>query len=155
MATLERAIEIATKAHKGQTDKSGAPYIMHLIRVMQRGDNETEKICGILHDLVEDTEWTFDDLVREGFSSAIIDVLKLVTKTSDDEEYTHFTKRIMTNRTAIAVKLNDLSDNMDIKRLKELTEKDLKRLNKYIKAYHTLSEAKWSAHSKDVLLNAE
>lgn len=140
MSTLERAIAIATKAHSGQTDKNGAPYIMHLIRVMERGQNETEKICGMLHDVVEDTNWTFEDLEKEGFSSEIIEVLRLVTKESEDEDYTHFIERIMNNKIAIAVKLNDLRDNMDITRFNELSSKDLNRLNKYLKAYRTLSE---------------
>jgi (p)ppGpp synthase/HD superfamily hydrolase len=140
MSTIEKAIEIATQAHKGQKDKSGAPYILHLIRVMEKGKNETERICGILHDLVEDTSWTFEKLENEGFSLEIIEVLKLVTKESEDEEYSHFMQRVIKNKTAISVKLNDLRDNMDITRLKELTNNDLERLNKYLKAYRLLLE---------------
>jgi len=140
MATLERAIEIAVQAHIGQRDKIGAPYVMHLIRVMQRGKNETEQICGILHDLVEDTDWTFERLEAEGFSKKVIDVLKLVTKESEDEDYEHFIDRIIKNDTAVSVKLNDLRDNMEITRLKQLSDADLKRLNKYLKAYWKLME---------------
>jgi (p)ppGpp synthase/HD superfamily hydrolase len=140
MSTIEKAIEIATQAHKGQKDKSGAPYILHLIRVMEKGKNETERICGILHDLVEDTSWTFEELENEGFSLEIIEVLKLVTKEFEDEEYSHFMQRVIKNKTAISVKLNDLRDNMDITRLKELTNNDLERLNKYLKAYRLLLE---------------
>lgn len=140
MSTIEKAIEIAINAHKDQKDKSGAPYILHLIRVMEKGKNETEKVCGILHDLVEDTNWTFEELEKEGFSKEIIEVLKLITKESDNEDYSNFIQRVMTNKTAISVKLNDLRDNMDITRLKELTNNDLKRLNKYLKAYRLLIE---------------
>jgi len=140
MSTIEKAIEIAINAHEDQKDKSGAPYILHLIRVMEKGKNETEKVCGILHDLVEDTNWTFEELEKEGFSKEIIEVLKLITKESDNEDYSNFIQRIMTNKTAISVKLNDLRDNMDITRLKELTNNDLKRLNKYLKAYRLLIE---------------
>jgi (p)ppGpp synthase/HD superfamily hydrolase len=104
------------------------------------GKNETEKVCGILHDLVEDTNWTFEELEKEGFSKEIIEVLKLITKESDNEDYSNFIQRVMTNKTAISVKLNDLRDNMDITRLKELTNNDLKRLNKYLKAYRLLIE---------------
>ena len=138
MSTLERAIEIATIAHKDQKDKSGAPYIQHITRVMERGKNEAEKICGILHDIVEDTEWTFEQLDDEGFSKEVIEALKLVTKESDDEDYDHFIRRLSQNKLAIAIKLNDLRDNMDITRLNELTNKDKNRLNKYLKAYKTL-----------------
>lgn len=142
MSTLEKAIEIAIKAHKGQIDKNGAPYILHLIRVMQNGKNEIEKICGVLHDLVEDTNWTFKELEKEGFSKEIIEVLKLVTKESDNEDYDNFIQRVMKNKTAISVKLNDLRDNMDITRINKLTNSDLKRLNKYLKAYRLLMEQK-------------
>ena len=138
MSTLQKAIEIAQVAHKGQTDKSGAPYIMHVIRVMNSGKTEIEKICGVLHDLVEDTPWTFEMLQHEGFSEEIINVLKCVTKESEQEDYDHFIDRIIQNKTAIAVKLNDLRDNMDITRLPQITEQDRKRLNKYIRAYKKL-----------------
>jgi (p)ppGpp synthase/HD superfamily hydrolase len=140
MSTLERAIEIAVAAHKGQKDKSGAPYILHPLRVMEMGASETEKICGILHDLVEDTAWTFEDLEKEGFSDEIIGVLQLLTKESDTEDYVQFIQRVMTHKTAVAVKLNDLRDNMDITRLNELKGNDLQRLNKYLNAYHRLRE---------------
>lgn len=138
MSSLQKAIEIAITAHQKQTDKSGAPYILHVIRVMNSGKTEVEKICGVLHDIVEDTPWTFEMLQQEGFSEEIINVLKCVTKESDQEDYDHFIDRILTNKTAIAVKLNDLRDNMDITRLPQITEQDRKRLNKYLKAYRRL-----------------
>jgi len=119
MSTLEKAIEIAIKAHRGQTDKSGAPYILHPLRVMERGNTDIEKICGILHDVIE--------------------VLKLVTKESENEDYNHFIERIIINTTAIKVKINDLKDNLDITRFETLNENDLKRLNKYLAAYKTLT----------------
>ncbi len=137
MSTLTRAIEIAVKAHKGQTDKVGQPYYRHIFRVMERGLTENEKICGILHDLIEDTDWTIEDLEKEGFSLEVIDALRLVTKESEDEDYDHFIDRIMANPLAIRVKLNDLQDNLDVRRMEQLSEKDLKRLNKYLRAYHT------------------
>ncbi len=135
---LERAIEIAVAAHKGQKDKAGKPYILHPIRVMERGNSEIEKICGVLHDVVEDSEWTFEELEREGFGEEIIEVLKCVTKLSADEDYDKFIERVKKNKTAINVKLNDLKDNMDITRMNILTEKDVKRLDKYLKAYNEL-----------------
>ncbi len=137
---LSKALEIAFEAHKNQKDKVGSPYLMHLIRVMQRGSNETEKICGLLHDLVEDTDWTFEKLIKEGFSSDIIDVLKCLTKLSEKEDYEHFINRVKTNKTAVNIKLNDLQDNMDIRRLLAITEGDKKRLNKYLKAFHDLND---------------
>jgi (p)ppGpp synthase/HD superfamily hydrolase len=138
MATLERAIAIAVEAHKDQKDKYGAPYIGHVLRVMVAGRTEAEKIVGALHDVVEDTDWTFDDLRREGFSGDIIAAVECLTKRSDDEDYDAFTGRVKANPLAIRVKLNDLADNMDIRRMPEVQERDVARLNKYLKAYREL-----------------
>ena len=138
MSTLERAIEIATEAHRGQLDKAGNDYITHPLRVMAAGKSDEEKIVGVLHDVVEDTEWTFEMLAAEGFSSEIIDALRCVTKLSDSEPYDKFIARVKSNPLAVAVKLNDLTDNMDIRRLPYLSDKDVKRLKKYLKAYKQL-----------------
>lgn len=140
MSTLARAIEIAVSAHKGQKDKSGEEYILHPLRVMERGNTEIEKICGVLHDVVEDSDWTFEALENEGFSVEVIAVLRCITKKSEEENYDNFINRISQNQTAIQVKINDLLDNMNITRLKRLNEWDLKRLNKYLKAYWTLKK---------------
>ena len=134
---LVKAIQIAVSAHKEQVDKSGQPYILHLIRVMDAGETDQEKICGVLHDLVEDTDWTFEKLEKEGFSEEIISALKCVTK-QENEAYNVFISRIKENPLAIKVKLNDLRDNMDITRLVHITKKDRERLNKYLKAYQEL-----------------
>lgn len=134
---LEKAVSIATQAHAGQTDKSGKPYILHILRVMMKGKDENEMICGVLHDLVEDTDWTFEQLAEEGFPQHIIQALELVTK-KDNEDYSDFIERISHNDLAIAVKLNDLEDNMDVSRLNKVTEKDAERLSKYINAHRYL-----------------
>ena len=139
MSTLERAIEIATEAHRGQLDKVGNDYINHPLRVMEAGKTTDEKIVGVLHDVVEDTDWTFEKLAAEGFSTEVIEALRCVTKLSESEPYDHFIARIRTNPLAVAVKLNDLSDNMDIRRLPYLSDKDVKRLKKYLKAYKQLT----------------
>ena len=138
MSTLERAIEIASEAHKGQYDKAGNDYIGHPLRVMDMGRSEEEKIVGVLHDVVEDTDWTFEMLAAEGFSQDIIAALKCVTKISENENYDDFIERVKKNPLAAAVKINDLSDNMDIRRLPYLSDKDVKRLKKYLKAYKKL-----------------
>ena len=140
MSTLERAIQIATEAHRGQVDKAGNDYILHPLRVMELGNSLEEKIVGVLHDVVEDTDWTFERLADEGFSPTVLDALRCVTKLSEDEPYDHFISRVQANPLAIAVKHNDLSDNIDIRRLKTLTEKDFIRLQKYHKAYWRLKE---------------
>jgi (p)ppGpp synthase/HD superfamily hydrolase len=140
MSTLDRAIQIAVKAHKKQTDKFGAPYILHPMRVMAMGRTDDEKIVGILHDVVEDTDWTFEDLRQEGFAGHLLAALECVTKRGEDEDYDAFVERTARNQLAIRVKLNDLTDNMDIRRMPEVKEKDVKRLNKYLKAWKYLTE---------------
>ena len=130
MSTLERAIEIATEAHRGQVDKCGCDYIGHPLRVMAAGKSLEEKIAGVLHDVVEDSDWTFEMLEAEGFSAEIIAALRCLTKLSANEPYDKFITRIKGNPLAVAVKLNDLTDNMDIRRLPYLSDKDVKRLKK-------------------------
>lgn len=139
MSTLERAIEIATEAHRGQLDKAGNEYIGHPLRVMAAGKTTDEKIVGVLHDVVEDSDWTFERLSAEGFSAEVIAALRCVTKLSEDEPYDKFIARVKSNPLAVAVKLNDLSDNMDIRRLPYISDKDVKRLKKYLKAYKQLT----------------
>jgi (p)ppGpp synthase/HD superfamily hydrolase len=139
MSTLERAIEIATEAHRGQLDKAGCDYIEHPLRVMAAGKSLDEKIVGVLHDVVEDTNWTFEGLAAEGFSAEVIEALRCVTKLSESESYDKFIARVKRNPLAVAVKLNDLSDNMDIRRLPYLSDKDVKRLKRYLKAYKQLT----------------
>lgn len=139
MSTLERAIRIAVKVHKGQKDKYDAPYIGHVLRVSGAGRTEDEKIIGALHDVVEDSDWTYDDLRKAGFAEHIVAAVKALTKESEDENYDQFVERTRKNKLAVRVKLNDLQDNMDVRRIPgEMGEKDVKRMNKYLKAYRTL-----------------
>ena len=139
MSTLERAIQIATEAHKGQLDKAGRDYIGHPLRVMEMGKTEDEKIVGVLHDVIEDTGWTFEMLEAEGFSREVIEALRCVTKLAENENYDDFIERVRKNPLAVAVKINDLTDNMDIRRLPYLSDKEVKRLKKYLKAYKKLT----------------
>ena len=139
MSALERAIEIACEAYRGQRDKAGNDYIGHPLRVMEMGRTVEERIVGVLHDVVEDAaEWTFERLEAEGFAPEIIEALRCVTKRSEEEPYDKFIARVKTNKLAVAVKLNDLTDNMDIRCLPYISDKDVKRLKKYLKAYKQL-----------------
>ncbi len=131
---LERAIEIAQEAHKGVKDKGGHDYINHPIRVMHAMSNDQEKIVAILHDVVEDSDWTFERLKEEGFEDSVIESLRCVTKYSEEEDYQEFIKRAATNKIATKVKMADIEDNLDLSRLGTLTEKDLTRIEKYKKA---------------------
>jgi len=136
---VERALQIAIEAHKNQKDKYGAPYLAHVTRVMNAGKTDDEKIVGVLHDVIEKTEWTFEQLQQEGFSNLIIDAIRCLSKTNDKEDYDQFIERVKTNPLAIKVKLYDLTDNMDVRRIPEVKEKDIERMNKYLKAYRMLS----------------
>ena len=135
---IERAIQIAVAAHAGIKDKGGKPYILHPIKVMMRVETEEEQIVAILHDVVEDTDWTFDALRNEGFSETVIKALESVTKQSEDEDYEDFIKRSLRNDIGRKVKIADLLENLDVTRIGELSEKDIKRINKYKKALQTL-----------------
>lgn len=139
---LQRAIKIAQKAHRNQTDKYGTPYIRHVISVMNYGKTLDEKIVGVLHDVVEDCpEYSFEYLREKGFPEHIVYAVECVTKLSEEENYDDFIKRTEQSPLAISVKLNDLRDNMDLTRInRPLTSKDMERLNKYLKAYRYLSE---------------
>ena len=136
---LERAIEIAVNAHKGVTDKGGNPYIVHPLRVMMSLKSDNEKIVGVLHDVVEDAEdWDFEILQEEGFSKEVLDALRSVTKTSEEEDYNEFVQRALTNEIGRAVKIADIRDNLDVTRIGELRQKDMNRLNKYKNALKVL-----------------
>ena len=136
---LQRAIEIALEAHKGALDKGGNPYILHPLRLMLQMDSEEEMIVAILHDVVEDSEkWSFDKLHKEGFSKKIINSLRSVTKENENEDYEKFIDRSVKDKIGRKVKIADISDNLDISRLKEVTYKDILRINKYKKALEKL-----------------
>ncbi len=133
MATLEKAIQIAVTAHAGRKDKAGAPYILHPLRLMFQMETETARIAVVLHDVVEDSEWTVDQLREEGFAGEILRALECLTK-RDGEDYFDFIKRVRGDALAKTVKIADLKDNMDISRIPQPTEKDHKRVEKYKKA---------------------
>jgi (p)ppGpp synthase/HD superfamily hydrolase len=138
MANLQRALEITVAAHKNQQQKDGSPYALHPIRLAMSVTSEEQKIVALLHDVVEDTEWTIEDLQREGFSENVIDALRLLTH-DDGSPYEGYIERIAVNSLAKSVKLADLTDNMDIKRIPDPSEKDFARLAKYHRAWRKLT----------------
>ena len=131
--TLERAIEIAARAHAGQADKGGAPYILHPLRVMLRVAPGAQQIVAVLHDVVEDSDVTFEDLEREGFSAEVVKGLRAVTKV-EGESYEDFVARAARDPVGKAVKLADLMENSDLSRIAEPSRKDLERVEKYGRA---------------------
>ena len=133
------ALRIAIHAHEGQKDKSGQDYIMHPIRVAERCKNPKAKIVALLHDTIEDTDVTTDYLHQQGFPEEIIEGVLSVTK-REGETHEDFVSRAAQNPIGREVKLADLEDNMDIRRLKEITDKDVERLRKYLRAWQNLNE---------------
>ncbi|GAA4792623.1 HD domain-containing protein [Lysobacter hankyongensis] len=137
MATLERAIELAARAHAGQRDKGGQPYILHPLRVMAAMTTDAGRIAAVLHDIVEDTSITFDDLVAEGFADDIVDAIRALTK-FEGETREQAAKRIVRDPIARAVKLADIADNMDLTRIPAPSERDRARLREYAVAREIL-----------------
>ncbi len=136
---LEKAIRLAVEAHSGQLDKGGAPYIIHPLRMMMTMGTAVEKIVAVLHDVVEDTGWTLEALLHEGFSEEVVEAVACVTR-QEDESYEAFIERAAQHPIARRVKLADLEDNMDVRRIDSLTEKDQSRLVRYQKAWRRLKE---------------
>lgn len=144
MANLERAIQIATEAHEGQTRFDGSPYIEHPLRVMRtveiQGHSKRVQIVGVLHDTVEDSDWTFDMLRDEGFGNDVIYPLELLTKEeperplTDEEKlvrYDLYLQRLSVNACARAVKKADLFDNLDLTGLDNPSKKKIVNIEKY------------------------
>lgn len=137
MSSIERAIAIAATAHAGQKDKAGLPYVFHPLRVMLAGATEDEWIAGVLHDLLEDTPWTADDLRREDFREEIVEAVVALSR-QPEESYEDFIVRAGRNAIARQVKLKDLADNMDLSRIPNPSPKDHARLLKYQRALAAL-----------------
>ena len=138
--TLRKKAEIiANKAHAGQVDKAGEDYFNHPKRVADNFYEDDKVIVALLHDVIEDTDITLENLKKEGFSDEVLAALDAITK-REGESYDQFIERVKENHIALKVKMADLRDNMDILRLPELTDKDLQRIAKYHKAYKYLEQ---------------
>ena len=135
----DKALQIAVRAHKGQKDKAGHDYILHPIRVSERCDDPRAKIVALLHDTIEDTDVTADYLREEGFTEEIVEAVLAVTR-REGEEYDDYVRRAAQNELGRMVKRADLEDNMDIRRLPELTDRDVDRLRKYLRAWQYIVE---------------
>lgn len=130
---IENALRIALEAHTGQTDRYGTAYILHPLRVMMRVRDETEKIVAILHDVIEDSSWTGEMLLREGFEPLIVSSVQALSK-QPGEDYMDYIQRTTLNPITIQVKLADLADNMDLNRCPRVTKDDLQRFTRYLNA---------------------
>ncbi|WP_411349374.1 HD domain-containing protein [Paenibacillus sp. WLX2291] len=145
MSNLDRAIIVATRAHSGQTDRAGQPYILHPLRVMLKMSSEEARIVAVLHDVLEDTDVTAHDLAAEGFSEEIVDAVQAMSR-REGEDYHDFVRRAKQNSIARTVKIADIEDNMDPSRNTEPSVKDMERLSKYGRALDELMTETQAAH---------
>lgn len=141
MSDLGKMIALSATRHEGQYDKGGNPYILHPLKVMHytRSEDPEVQMIAVGHDLVEDTDVTLEYLESLGFSDRVIDGIDALTKRVD-ETLCDYQKRVKSNRDSVLVKMADIRHNMDVRRLKGLTEKDFKRMENYQKFYMELKE---------------
>ena len=136
------AIEIAVIAHADQYDKGGRPYILHPLYLMHKLMYDTQlATIAVLHDVIEDSNYSLNDLHYRGISSRVTDAVSLLTHRHSDS-YEEYINKICTNYDAVRVKCKDLEHNSNITRLKGVAERDIQRMEKYHKAFIKLTEAK-------------
>lgn len=132
------ASKIAYKAHEGQTDKAGVPYIFHPIHIAEQMDSEESCVVALLHDVIEDSDITLE-ILSKYFNDDIIAALRVLTKKENDD-YVMYIKRVKTNKLATKVKIKDLEHNRDLTRFDEVTDRDKKRSMKYWEAIRYLED---------------
>ena len=135
---LELALSIATEAHRGQFDKAGIDYIEHPIFVASQVDSEEEKAVALLHDVIEDSSVTAEELLNAGLPETVVTAVQILSK-KKGQDYQTYLKTVKSNPLARAVKLADLKHNSDLSRLETITDKDLEGLEKYKKTIDYLS----------------
>lgn len=135
---LELALSIATEAHRGQFDKVGIDYIEHPIFIASQVDSEEEKAVALLHDVIEDSPVTAEELLNAGLPETVVTAVQILSK-KKGQDYQTYLKTVKSNPLARAVKLADLKHNSDLSRLETITDKDLEGLEKYKKAIDYLS----------------
>lgn len=142
MATIEKALQIAAAAHEGQKDKEGLPYILHPLRVLSRVEGEEAQIVAVLHDVVEDTKVTLDDLRRAGFKEKVLEAVRCVTHLKD-QPYADYVVGCKHNAIARQVKLGDLADNCRLDRSilrPQRVQADLARIHRYLLSHKFLMD---------------
>lgn len=139
MDIIEKSLEIALKAYAGQKDKAGKTYILHPLRLMAKMDTEMEMAVALLHDVIEDSEYTAEDLINNKIPADVVEAVQCLTK-ANGESYDEFIKRVTNNKLALKVKKADIEDNINVLRLNTLSNKDLERIAKYHKAWSFLNE---------------
>jgi (p)ppGpp synthase/HD superfamily hydrolase len=138
MTLVERAIHRALEAHSGQKEENGRPYLLHPLRLMLRMDTEQEMAAAVLHDVVEDTDITLEDLRAEGFPEEVLAAVALLTHDKRKVAYREYIERIAADPIARKVKLADLEDNLNVMRLARLGVHETFRLKRYFEAWQRL-----------------
>lgn len=139
MNLIEKSLQIALRAYSGKTDKAGREYILHPLRVMAKMHTEFEMSAALLHDVIEDSEITAEQLLAEGIPAEVVEAVQFLSK-NEGEEYQDFVIRAKKNKLAAKVKIADIEDNIDVLRLQSLDDYDLARIKKYHSAWHLLHE---------------
>ena len=137
MKLIETSLHIALRAYAGKTDKAGREYILHPLRVMAKMETDLERSAALLHDVIEDSEITAEDLLAAGIPAEVVEAVQFLTK-RENEEYQDFVARAKKNKLAANVKIADIEDNIDVLRLTSLDERDLARIKKYHSAWRFL-----------------
>lgn len=145
----KKAIKLMYGKHKDQLDKSGIPYVFHPFHVAEQMEDESTTIVALLHDIVEDSDMTFDQLKEEGFSDEVLAALRVMTHNSGVNYY-DYVKKLGTNPIARIVKIKDLEHNMDISRLDKITDSDFERINKYQRCYEYLKQLELTESSSKI-----
>ncbi len=138
MDIIEKSLQIALEAYAGKKDKAGKTYILHPLRIMGNMQTEEEMSVALLHDVIEDSEFTAKDLLDRGIPSNVVDAVSLLTKVKG-QNYEQFIQAILSNSLAVKIKKADIEDNINILRLNEVTSSDLERIAKYHKAWKLLN----------------
>ena len=138
MNIIEKSLSIAIRAYAGKFDKAGSEYIKHPLRVMAKMKTDAEMSVALLHDVIEDSEITADDLLSEGIPTEVVDAIICLTKI-DNESYQDFIVRVKSNELAVKVKIADIEDNINVLRLEFLSDTDLERVKKYHSAWRYLT----------------
>jgi (p)ppGpp synthase/HD superfamily hydrolase len=139
MKLIEKSLQIALRAYTGKTDKAGREYILHPLRVMAKMKTDLEMSAALLHDVIEDSDITAEQLLIEGIPSEVMEAIQYLSK-NEGEEYQDFVARAKRNKIAAKVKITDIEDNLDVLRLSSLEEADFARIQKYHTAWRFLKE---------------
>lgn len=139
MDIIEKSLKIALEAYAGKKDKAGKTYILHPLRIMANMETEDEMSVALLHDVIEDSKFTDEDLLDIGIPENIVKAVNLLTKV-EGQSYEQFIQNLLINQLAVKVKKADIEDNINILRLNEVNDSDLKRIAKYHKAWKRLRE---------------